>query len=76
MSNKLSRSYLWSQFNKEVKKNTDHADISYAENIQYDNTICTVCNIHMAWSEEGFMTCPNPACGIMCTNVIDSSPEW
>lgn len=72
----MSRSRLWEQFNKEIKNPSRVEPVLEQTTIQYDNTICINCNIHMRWSDEGFMTCPNPTCGFMCMDIVDSSPEW
>ena len=76
MTMKMSRSRLWEQFDKEIKKPSQSTLALGQNDIPYDNTICINCNIHMRWSEEGFLTCPNPTCGFTCMDIVDSSPEW
>ena len=73
---KMSRSRLWEKFDKEIKKPSQATSILEQNCIPRDNTICINCNIHMRWSDEGFMTCPNQTCGFMCMDIVDSSPEW
>ena len=40
-----------------------------------DDDICSCGTIYML-SEDGFQQCSNKQCGIICTNVLDYSPEW
>ena len=38
--------------------------------------LCDTCKSMLAFSEEGFLTCVNPECSIMYTDLVDRSPEW
>ena len=69
---KMSRSRLWEKFDKEIKKPSQATSILEQNCIPRDNTICINCNIHMRWSDEGFMTCPNQTCGFMCMDIVES----
>jgi transcription initiation factor TFIIB len=37
---------------------------------------CNACQYSLYFSDEGFLTCSNPFCGITNTNVVDHSAEW
>jgi transcription initiation factor TFIIB len=77
MSSKISRSYLWNQFNATIKKQTSPIEVvSNCIETGIDKTICLQCSSNMAWSDEGYLTCLNTSCGAMCMDILDSSPEW
>lgn len=46
---------------------TDHA---------YTEDRCASCGSNVATLDDGFPTCVNPQCGVMCINTLDYSPEW
>lgn len=66
----------------------DKSDLS--KSIQIDNTsveciydvnkketgLCVLCNSTLVIMEEGFPTCTNPSCSVICTDTLDYSPEW
>ena len=37
---------------------------------------CCVCDHPILITEEGFPTCTNPQCGLICRDILDYSPEW
>ena len=37
---------------------------------------CDSCENILAFSEEGFLTCVNPKCGIIYKDIVDHSAEW
>ena len=41
-----------------------------------ENGMCMRCDSYVATSEMGFLVCTNDRCGVMYTQVVDSSAEW
>ncbi len=41
-----------------------------------DTTICKLCSADLISNDDGFPTCVNSACGLICRDVVDFSPEW
>ena len=39
-------------------------------------TICKLCDSSLVSREDGFPTCINVSCGLICRDVVDFSPEW
>lgn len=37
---------------------------------------CDQCRGPVVFTEEGFLACTNPRCGLMFKDVLDSAPEW
>jgi len=37
---------------------------------------CDQCETSLCFSEEGFLLCTNPSCGIIYTDIVDQSAEW
>jgi transcription initiation factor TFIIB len=38
--------------------------------------LCNLCNSVLVIMEDGFPTCTNSECSVMCTDTLDYSPEW
>ena len=70
---KLNKTDLWNQFENECYKKEPleciYRDVGDREN-------CDNCKYNLSFSEEGFLTCTNPQCGIIYKDLIDYSPEW
>jgi transcription initiation factor TFIIB len=41
-----------------------------------DREKCETCDFMLAFSDEGFLTCTNPKCGIIYKDIVDQSAEW
>ena len=66
---------LWSIFDTEVKgDNLEPLECMYRAS--GDREKCECCEYNLAFSEEGFLTCVNPKCGIIYKDSVDQSPEW
>ena len=68
------KSQLWNVFDTEVVKPKEPLECLYTR--EKDNDNCEMCQHMLAYSEEGFKTCTNSACGIIYKDVLDQSPEW
>lgn len=40
------------------------------------SNLCKTCDSVLIIMEDGFPTCTNRSCGIICRNTLDYSPEW
>ena len=41
-----------------------------------DRECCDQCSFSLAFSDEGFLTCKNPKCGIIYKDTTDQTAEW
>jgi len=41
-----------------------------------ESGMCNLCNSILIIMEDGFPTCSNPDCSVICTDTLDYSPEW
>lgn len=66
---------LWNVFDAEVNygKNEPLECIYRAEG---DRESCEECQSNLAFSDEGFLTCVNPRCGIIYKDMVDQGAEW
>ena len=71
--NKYNKSDLWNQFENECYKKQP-LECIYRHAGDREN--CENCKFNLSFSEEGFLTCTNPQCGIIYKDLIDYSPEW
>lgn len=75
---------LWGIFDME-KQSTDEdfvetakltpSDVSSGSTTTTSNK-CVVCDHLLLITEEGFPTCTNAQCGLICRDILDYSPEW
>ena len=68
---------MWDVFETEVgdkTKGPDSLECIYRE--CGDRECCDQCSFSLAFSEEGFLTCTNPKCGIIYKDTTDQSAEW
>ena len=71
---KINKSQLWNIFEKEVEKPKETLECIFRS--CGDREKCDACEYGLAFSEEGFLTCMNPKCGIIYKDILDNSAEW
>ena len=71
----VKKSNLWKIFDSEINGSGKISSIPLdTSKIIHRN--CGQCNCLLTIMEDGFPTCTNPMCSVICKNVIDYSPEW
>uniref|UniRef100_A0A6C0AQ59 Transcription factor TFIIB cyclin-like domain-containing protein n=1 Tax=viral metagenome TaxID=1070528 RepID=A0A6C0AQ59_9ZZZZ len=74
--NNINKAELWNIFDSEVE-NPDKQKIPLECIYGSGNReICERCEVILAFSDEGFLTCTNPKCGIVYKDLVDHSAEW
>lgn len=81
----INREKLWNEFELDLK----NEELNETEKIQISLTttasnndepketdICEKCKNVLVLSDEGFLLCVNPNCGIIYKNTLDHTPEW
>jgi len=67
---KTEKSKIWEILDMDCEKKKIHIE---AEN---HASICRLCGSSLASRDDGFPTCMNSDCGLICRDVVDFSPEW
>jgi transcription initiation factor TFIIB len=57
---------IWKNFAKDTPEIVD----------EIPDNLCKECDFLMKLTEDGFLVCSNPKCGVLSLNAIDISPEW
>jgi transcription initiation factor TFIIB len=72
----INKTELWNIFDSEIenpsKKQIPLECIYGSGNREF----CERCEFSLSFSEEGFLTCTNPQCGIIYKDLVDHSAEW
>jgi len=73
----INKAELWSIFDNEID-NPDKTKIPLEciYRSSGNREMCERCENILAFSEEGFLTCTNPKCGIIYKDIVDLSAEW
>lgn len=71
----VEKTNLWKLFD------TDNTDLSKEEIVciypeKEENHDCQNCHNPLTIMEDGFPTCTNSKCGMICRTILDYSPEW
>ena len=66
---------LWKIFDIETQDNGKIVSIPL-DTSEVIHRNCTHCDSLLTIMEDGFPTCTNSKCSVICKNVIDYSPEW
>ena len=69
--------HLWTVFEDEIntdKKNKNTIECVYR--VSGEREFCELCNGQLSFTDEGFLSCINPKCSIIYTDMLDSSAEW
>ena len=74
-SNHIDKAALWNVFDMEI--NSDKKEPLECLYRSGDNRErCEQCTSSLAFSDEGFLTCTNPKCGIIYKDILDQTAEW
>jgi len=76
-SNTINKTELWNIFDNEVENDQKiKAPLECIYRSCGDREMCDTCESMLAFSEEGFLTCTNPKCGIIYKDIVDQTAEW
>jgi len=69
------KSKLWDIFDSDKQTSSESSNIECVYQ-QPESGLCGICNSILMIMDDGFPTCANPACSVICKNTLDYSPEW
>jgi transcription initiation factor TFIIB len=76
----FDKSKLWEVFDNdkhELLSSVSHEmECIYEKELSKEANKCKSCETVLMIMEDGFPTCTNPLCGVMCIDTLDYSPEW
>jgi transcription initiation factor TFIIB len=72
----VNKTELWSIFDNEIDSEKNKGTLECLYRASGDRELCENCGTNLAFSDEGFLTCINPKCGIIYKDMIDQSAEW
>ena len=72
----VNKTELWSIFDNEIDSEKNKGTLECLYRASGDRENCENCGTTLAFSDEGFLTCINPKCGIIYKDMIDQSAEW
>jgi len=76
-NNNINKTELWNIFNNEVEnENKPVIPLECMYQSSGNREFCERCETNLAFSDEGFLTCRNPKCGIIYKDIVDQSAEW
>jgi transcription initiation factor TFIIB len=70
----INKSELWKIFESELGDKKEPLECIYRDCGNREK--CEHCESMLAFSEEGFLTCVNPKCGIIYKDILDQNAEW
>jgi transcription initiation factor TFIIB len=74
----IDKNLLWDIFDSDKKildeEKSDNLECVYSKNKDID--LCSLCQSSLVIMEDGFPTCTNKTCGVICKDTLDYSPEW
>ncbi len=72
--NNINKKHLWNIFDTEfIIQNKPLECIYRAEG---ERELCEYCSTSLIVTDEGYMVCQNPKCGILYKDMLDQSAEW
>lgn len=73
----INKAQLWNIFDNEIESETkSKTPLECMYRSCGNREHCDSCENILAFSEEGFLTCVNPKCGIIYKDIVDHSAEW
>jgi transcription initiation factor TFIIB len=76
-SNSQSKKELWNIFDSEIgSENKKQDPLECIYRACGDREACERCESSLAFSDEGFLTCMSPKCGIIYKDIVDQTAEW
>ena len=75
---KSNNKNLWLAFDKanNVENKKETMELLYSKQKTINREKCDKCNFPVSFSEQHFLVCNNPQCGIIYKDSLDESPEW
>jgi len=74
----VDKNLLWDIFDSDKKvlchDQDNEIECVYSKNKDID--LCSLCQSPLIIMEDGFPTCTNKNCGVICKDTLDYSPEW
>jgi len=74
-SSNTNKTHLWSVFDSEIN-GPEKEPLECIYRACGNREKCDICEFNLAFSDEGFLTCINPTCGIIYKDIVDQSAEW
>ena len=65
---------IWKQFDKEINQSEDQIECIYRQNGERE--FCECCESILMVTDEGFLACKNPTCGVLYKDMLDQTAEW
>ena len=65
---------IWNMFDQEIKEENEEIECVFSKNNKREE--CELCESMLSITDEGFMACQNPKCGVLYKDVLDHSAEW
>jgi transcription initiation factor TFIIB len=73
----INKTELWKMFDDEIENESkSKKPLECIYRASGDREFCDSCESNLAFSDEGFLTCINPKCGIIYKDIVDQSAEW
>ena len=78
----INKVELWNIFDAELGKDLGKESGKSVEPLECmyracgNREKCDCCEFSLAFSEEGYLTCVNPKCGIIYKDMVDQGAEW
>ncbi len=69
-----SLAHIWNVFESEINPSKQSVECVYRN--CGEREYCDTCNSNLILTDEGFLLCSNNKCGIIYTDMLDSSAEW
>ena len=66
---------LWDQFETEISHSKKLACLYTKSNIG-EREKCDLCDYSLQYSEQRFLVCSNPKCGVIYKDILDRTAEW
>lgn len=67
---------LWKIYDNDKPEEENTTNHTTTDTLEKDVDMCEHCKSILVYTEDGFPTCSNVACGITNTYSLDYSPEW
>jgi transcription initiation factor TFIIB len=71
----INKKELWNIFDSEVE-NEKKMPLECIYSASGNRDMCERCENLLAFSDEGFLSCTNPKCGIIYKDLVDQTAEW
>ena len=72
---KIDKKKIWELFDSEINEKPKE-NLECLFRVSGNREMCETCEYSLAFSDEGFLTCINPKCGIIYKDLVDHSAEW